>query len=53
MQKIVTRIRNRKIRFYYSNFEYRQHVYSCEIISAAGEIIPPIIILKGRQYLEK
>jgi hypothetical protein len=48
MQKIVTRIRNRKIRFYYSDFNYRQHVSSCETINAAGEIIPPIIILEGR-----
>jgi hypothetical protein len=48
MQKIVTRIRNRKIRFYYLDSEYRQHVFSCETINAAGEIIPPMIILKGR-----
>jgi hypothetical protein len=53
MQKIVTRIRNHKIRFYYSNSEYRQHVSSCEIINATGEIILSIIILKSRQYLEK
>jgi hypothetical protein len=48
MQKIVTRIRNRKIRFYYSDPKYRQHVSSCEIINAAGEIIFPIIILEDR-----
>jgi hypothetical protein len=53
MQKIVTRIRNRKIRFYHSNSKYRQHVSFCEIINAAGEIIFPMIILEGRQYFEK
>jgi hypothetical protein len=53
MQKIVTRIKNRKIRFYYSDFKYRQHVFSCEIINTADEIISPIIILEDKQYFEK
>jgi hypothetical protein len=48
MQKIVTKIKNRKIRFYYSDSKYRQHVFFCETINTADEIILPIIILKSR-----
>jgi hypothetical protein len=52
-QKIVIRITNKKTRIFHPNSECRTHLLSAEIIRITGEVGPLIVILKGKQYLEK
>jgi hypothetical protein len=52
-QKIVTRITNRKTRIFHPDPECRTHLSSAETIRTTGEVGPSMVILEGKQYLEK
>jgi len=52
-QKIVTRIKNRKIKIFHPDSACRQYVSACESIRTTGDTAPPMLIFEGKQYLEK